>query len=88
MAATPHQAAAQVDLVLNVTDTPDPVPATGTVTYAVVISNNGLTTASGVTYTMNVPSNTSYAGFTAGTGASCTGMAVSASGPGTITWHS
>ena len=85
MAASPSQALAQVDLVLNVTDTPDPVPATGTVTYAVAIVNNGLTTATGVSYTMNVPVNTTYAGFTAGTGASCAGMAVNANGPGTVT---
>jgi uncharacterized repeat protein (TIGR01451 family) len=84
-AASPAQAAAQVDLVLNVTDTPDPVPATGTVSYAVVIANNGLTTATGVTYTMQVPSSATYRGFTVGTGASCSGMAINANGPGTIT---
>ena len=58
MAASPSLASAQVDLVLNVTDTPDPTPATGTVSYAVAIVNNGLTTATGVSYSMNVPLNT------------------------------
>ena len=86
IAAAPQRAIAQqVDLVLNVTDTPDPVPATGIVTYAVVISNSGLLSATGVTYTMSVPVNTSYAGFSTGSGASCTGMAVNAAGPGTVT---
>lgn len=85
LAAAPRAALAQVDLVLNVTDTPDPVPATGLVTYGVVIANNGLTTATGVTYTMTVPANTSYQGFTAGTGGSCSGMTVGQAGPGTVT---
>jgi len=75
----------QVDLVLNVTDTPDPVPATGLVTYAVVIANNGLLNATGVTYTMSVPVNTTYQGFTIGGGASCSGMTIGQVGPGTVT---
>lgn len=76
----------QPDLVLNVTDTPDPVPAGGTVTYAVSIANNGLGTATGVSYAMTVPSGLVYRGFTAGTaGTSCTGMTVGAVGPGTVT---
>ena len=83
--AVPSRADAQLpDLVLNVTDTPDPVPATGTVTFGVVIANGGLGTATGVTYQMNVPVNTRYLGFTAGTGASCSGMTVGQLGPGTI----
>ena len=85
IAASPGRALAQVDLVLNVTDTPDPVPRTGQVTYGIVIANNGLTTATGVSYAMSVPLNTSYAGFTAGTGAACTGMTVGQAGPGTVT---
>jgi hypothetical protein len=40
--------------VLNVVDSPDPVPRTGFVTYAVTIANNGLTLATGVSYTMRV----------------------------------
>jgi uncharacterized repeat protein (TIGR01451 family) len=85
IAAAPSKLAAQVDLALNVTDSPDPVLATGTVTYAVAIANGGVTTATGVTYTMNVPASATYLGFTAGTGASCTGMAINANGPGTVT---
>jgi len=83
-AVTPLTASAQVDLVLNVTDSPDPVPRTGLVTYGVVISNNGLTTATGVTFTMNVPANATYGGFTVGNGAACSGMAVNQAGPGII----
>ena len=85
LAAAPSQAAAQVDLVLNVTDTPDPVPATGTVTYAVRVNNVGASLATGVSYVMTVPSGAVYRGFSAGSGASCSGMAVNAAGPGTVT---
>lgn len=78
-------AQAQIDLVLNVNDTPDPVPATGIVTYAVSIDNNGATTAPGVSYTMNVPASATYRGFGGGTGASCSGMSVGQAGPGVVT---
>lgn len=84
-ASIPTIARAQVDLVLNVTDTPDPLPRTGLESYGVVIANNGLTTATGITYTMSVPSNTTYQGFTVGTGASCSGMSIGQAGPGTVT---
>jgi uncharacterized repeat protein (TIGR01451 family) len=77
--------ASDVDLVLNVADSPDPVPATGIVTYSVAIANNSLVTATGVRYIMNVPANATYNGFTAGSGASCTGMTIGASGPGVVT---
>ncbi len=84
--AVPARADAQLpDLVLNVTDTPDPVPATGLVTFGVVITNQGLGTATGVTYQMNVPVNTRYQGFTTGTGAACLGMTIGQLGPGTVT---
>lgn len=83
--AAPSHADAQLpDLVLNVTDTPDPVPVTGTVTFAAVITNVGLGTATGVTYQMSVPVNTRYEGFTAGSGAICSGMTVGQLGPGTV----
>ncbi|HMS01687.1 MAG TPA: SdrD B-like domain-containing protein, partial [Gemmatimonadaceae bacterium] len=84
-AFAPSSLAAQVDLVLNVTDAPDPVPRTGVVTFSVVIENNGLTTATGVSYQMQVPAGTRYDGFTAGSGASCTGLTVGQAGPGVLT---
>lgn len=80
----PALAFAAVDLVLNVSDAPDPVAAGGVVTYTVRVSNNGADPASGVSVTHSVPANTKYAGF-AGAGVSCSGMAVDASGPGTLT---
>ncbi|MCU0633560.1 MAG: hypothetical protein MUE41_01700 [Gemmatimonadaceae bacterium] len=86
LAAAPGTARAQqVDLVLNATDTPDPVPAGGVVTYAVAVANNAPTTATGISYAMTVPANARYVGFAAGTGASCTGMAAEQLGPGTVT---
>lgn len=84
-AMVPARLAAQVDLVLNVTDAPDPIPRTGAISYTVVIENNGLTTATGISYRLNVPANTRYDGFTVGTGAACTGMTVNQVGPGTVT---
>ncbi|MCU0649236.1 MAG: DUF11 domain-containing protein [Gemmatimonadaceae bacterium] len=83
--AAPATLEAQADLVLNVTDAPDPVPATGLVTYSVVVENNGLGTANGVSYVMNVPAGARYAGFTAGTGAACSGMTINQLGPGVVT---
>lgn len=84
-AFAPSTLSAQVDLVLNVTDAPDPVPRTGVVTYSVIIENNGLTTATGVSYQMQVPAGTRYDGFTAGTGASCSGLTIGQAGPGVLT---
>ena len=86
VAAAPATATAQnPDLVLNVTNSPDPVPATGIETYTIVVTNNSLTAATGNSYTMTVPATASYAGFTAGGGASCSGMTVGQAGPGTVT---
>jgi uncharacterized repeat protein (TIGR01451 family) len=84
-AALPSRAAAQVDLVLNVTDTPDPVPATGVVLYNVTLSNNGVTTATGVSYTMNVPASQRYQGVSVVSGVACTGMSPGQVGPGVLT---
>jgi uncharacterized repeat protein (TIGR01451 family) len=81
----PTHVAAQVDLVLNVTDTPDPIPRTGAITYRVIIENNGITTATGVSYALTVPANMRYDGFTPGRGQSCTGMTVNQAGPGVVT---
>ncbi len=75
----------QVDLVLNVTDAPDPIPRTGLLTYSVNIANNGVTTATGVSYLMDVPVSSNYAGYTTGTGAVCSGMTVGQAGPAKVT---
>lgn len=80
----PVAAFAGVDLVINTSDSPDPAPAGGVVTYSLVIANSGSDEATGVTSIHTVPANTTYLGFS-GAGVNCTGMAVNAPGPGTIT---
>ena len=80
----PAAAFAGVDLVINTSDSPDPSPAGGVVTYSLTIANNGNADSTGVTSTHTIPANTTYLGFS-GTGVSCTGMAISDPGPGTIT---
>ena len=84
--AAPARAHAQAlpDLVLDVMRTPSVVVAGGNVTFSVGLSNVGMVTASGVTVQMNVPANVRYQGFTAGTGASCSGMTINQAGPGTL----
>ncbi|MEZ4417320.1 MAG: SdrD B-like domain-containing protein [Gemmatimonadota bacterium] len=84
VAASPAGLSAQVDLVLNLTDSPDPVAAGGVITYSTTVNNDGLTTATGVQFTLDVPANATYEGFT-GAGISCSGMTVGALGPGTVT---
>ena len=81
----PLTALAGVDLVVNNTDSPDPVPAGGIVTYTVRVTNDSFsTTATGVTATNSISAGTTYQGF-AGSGVSCSGMSIGASGPGTVT---
>ena len=83
-AAIPASASAQVDLVLNLADAPDPVPAGGLITYSANVSNDEALTATGVEFTITVPANASYEGF-AGAGVSCFGMGLGQAGPGTVT---
>lgn len=81
----PLAAMAGVDLVVNNTDSPDPVAAGGVVTYTVTVANSSFDTgATGVTTTHSVPAGATYQGF-AGAGVGCAGMAVGAAGPGTLT---
>lgn len=80
----PTLAFAGVDLVVNHTDSSDPIPAGGVVTYTVRVTNNSFATAAtGVATSYNVPAAVTYQGFT-GVGVSCTGMSIGASGPGTL----
>lgn len=81
---TPAIAFAAVDLVVNTSDTPDPVPAGGVVTYTVVVANNGDDLANLVQSVHSIPADTVYQGFS-GTGISCTGMAANDPGPGVLT---
>jgi uncharacterized repeat protein (TIGR01451 family) len=85
LVALPSTALAQPDLVLNINESPDPVPRSGIVTYSVVIANNGVGNAGGVSFTMAVPSGSRYVAYTSGSGATCSGMAANQAGPGTIT---
>ncbi len=87
MALVPAAAVGQgVDLVLNITDTPDPVPAGGVVTYEVRVTNDALaTTATGNEVAVTVPAGMRYEGFTGPAGVSCSGMTVGADGPGALT---
>ena len=83
LGATPHRALAQSgDLVLNVTNTPNLSPVTGDVVYAVRVENNGTPTSTGVSFAMNVPAGTRYRSVS---GATCSGMAANATGPGVVT---
>lgn len=77
-------AAAQVDLVLNISDAPDPVPAGGVVDYVMTVENDELATATGVQLTFGYPAGTSFDGLT-GAGVSCSGATVGQAGPATLT---
>ncbi len=80
----PITASAGVDLVVNHSDSPDPVAAGGIVTYSVRVTNDSFDTdATGVTSTHSVPAGVTYQGVT-GAGVSCTGVTVGNSGPGTL----
>lgn len=80
----PALAFAGVDLVVNTSDSPDPLPAGGVVTYTVTVANNGNVDATGVISSHSIPANLEYLGFS-GAGINCTGMAVNSPGPGTLT---
>lgn len=80
----PVVAFAAVDLVVNTSDAPDPVPAGGVVTYTVAVANNGDDPAANVVSVHSIPATTSYQGFS-GAGISCSGMAVNDPGPGVVT---
>jgi len=67
----PTLAVAAVDLVINTSDTPDPAPAGGIITYNMVIENNGDDSATGVVSTHTIPASATYLGFT-GSGVTCT----------------
>ncbi|MCA9737470.1 MAG: DUF11 domain-containing protein, partial [Gemmatimonadetes bacterium] len=80
----PAAVSAQVDLVLNLTDSPDPVVAGGVITYSVTVNNDGATTATGVQFTLDIPANATWQGFT-GAGVSCSGATIGQAGPVTVT---
>ncbi len=66
---------AGVDLVVNHSDSPDPVSAGGVVTYTISVSNNGNTDSPTTTLTVTIPATTSYVSDSSGDGVTCTGPA-------------
>ncbi len=64
---------AGVDLVVNHSDSPDPVSAGGVVTYTISVSNNGDTNSPTSTLTVTIPATTSYVSDSSGDGVTCTG---------------
>lgn len=89
MALLPGLAMAGVELVVNNSDTPDPVAAGGVVTYNVRVNNDTTTntTATGVQTVHAVSSGSIYQGAQniAGGAVVCTGMTVGQTGPGVVT---
>ncbi len=61
---------AGVDLVVNMSDSPDPVSAGGLVTYPVRLTNDGDTDATNTILYLNIPANSNFISAT-GTGISC-----------------
>jgi uncharacterized repeat protein (TIGR01451 family) len=62
---TTVSATALADLVVSKTDAPDPVSAGSTITYTITLTNSGGAAAASVSLTDVVPSNTTFASFTA-----------------------
>ncbi len=79
--------AANAQLVISsITDSPDPVPAGGTVTYTVGISEFNGNPVAGASFTLDIPADGVYVGpGTLPPGVSCAGMPLNSAGPGTVT---
>jgi uncharacterized repeat protein (TIGR01451 family) len=71
LAAGPASAARPV-LVVTVSDSPDPAPSQGQVTYAVNVKNNGTTRGYNVKVTMPLPSGTQFVKCAVSTKKACT----------------
>lgn len=65
---------ATVDLVINHTDSHDPIPAGGIVTYTISIANNGATTSPVSTLRVTVPAGATYIGHSSADGVTCSGQ--------------
>ena len=74
------------DLLINKTDSPDPVTVGDDVTYTIVVTNNGASFAENVRIVDTLPSaGLSYRSFSPGTGVSCTTTATVGVIGGTVT---
>lgn len=68
-----HAAAhALVDIVVNQTDSPDPIGAGGLLTYTIVVTNNGPDNATGVVLTDTIPASSTFSSVSTTKG-SCSG---------------
>ncbi|MFO1495197.1 MAG: DUF11 domain-containing protein [Lysobacterales bacterium] len=74
-------AAPQADLAVVLSDTPDPVIAGQSLSYAAVVTNTGPDAATDVAVTLPLPAGTSFVSAGADAGGSCTG-----SGPVSCSW--
>lgn len=74
--------AASADLVMALTDAPDPVTAGTNLAYTGTVTNNGPTAANNVSFTLPLPANTSFVSATASGGGSCAGTPVVCTWPG------
>jgi len=72
-------------IISSVVDTPDPVPAGGTVTYAVRVAETNGAPLTGGSFSFSVPANAAFVGTgSLPSGVSCSGMASGQPGPGLI----
>lgn len=62
-----------IDLAVDKSDTPDPVSAGGTLTYTIVVTNNGPSAATGVKWVDTLPAGLTYVSSSAGANVSASG---------------
>lgn len=79
-ATTLVAAAGTADVGVTIADSPDPVIAGATITYAEVVTNGGPAAAANVVVTQQIPPNTTFQSITVPAGWSCTTPAVGATG--------
>jgi uncharacterized repeat protein (TIGR01451 family) len=77
--------APDADLSVTKTDSPDPVIRGNNITYTVIVTNNGPSSATNVSLSDVVPSNTKFVSNSGAAGWSCTNPPVKGMGTGTIT---
>jgi len=73
---------------LAITETPTPTTNAspgGTISYSIVVTNNGPSSAAAPSWTQSVPTNTTFSSLTAGSGWTCTKPSVGATGTVTCT---